>query len=44
VHWARTGGDPFTDFDFLLKEIKHLNDSAPSEAKSRGATSSLAKD
>ncbi|MCI0387996.1 MAG: redoxin domain-containing protein [Acidobacteria bacterium] len=26
VHWARHGGAPFTDFDFLLKEIKRLNE------------------
>ena len=25
VHWARSGGDPFTDFEFLFKEIKRLN-------------------
>ncbi|HEY7546843.1 MAG TPA: redoxin domain-containing protein, partial [Blastocatellia bacterium] len=25
VHWARTGGDPFMDFDFLSKEIQRLN-------------------
>jgi peroxiredoxin len=25
VHWARTGGSPFNEFDFLLKEIKRLN-------------------
>lgn len=27
VHWSRTGGSPFADFDFLLKEIGRLNDS-----------------
>jgi peroxiredoxin len=25
VHWARHGGAPFKDFDFLFKEIKRLN-------------------
>jgi peroxiredoxin len=25
VHWARTGGDPFTDIAFLLKEIGRMN-------------------
>jgi peroxiredoxin len=25
VHWARHGGEPFTDFDFLVKEIGRLN-------------------
>lgn len=25
VHWKRTGGDPFTDTDFLLKEVKRMN-------------------
>jgi len=28
VHWARSGGDPFTDWDFLTKEIRRM--SAPS--------------
>jgi peroxiredoxin len=28
VHWSRTGGSPFTEFDFLLKEIKRLNESS----------------
>ncbi len=25
VHWARLGGDPFTDYEFLLKELKRMN-------------------
>jgi len=25
VHWARNGGEPFKEFDFLLKEIQRLN-------------------
>jgi peroxiredoxin/tetratricopeptide (TPR) repeat protein len=25
VHWKRTGGDPFTDMDFLLKSLKRMN-------------------
>jgi peroxiredoxin len=25
VHWARTGGDPFTDFTFLEKELERMN-------------------
>lgn len=25
VYWARNGGEPFTQFDFLLKEIDRLN-------------------
>lgn len=25
VHWARTGGDPFMNFDFLFAEIARLN-------------------
>jgi peroxiredoxin len=44
VHWARTGGDPFTDFEFLLKEIKQLNDTAQSEPKGAGPANSPAKD
>lgn len=30
VHWKRTGGDPFTDMDFLVKELKRIN--APASA------------
>jgi peroxiredoxin len=26
VHWKRTGGDPFTDMDFLIKEVKRMNE------------------
>ena len=32
VHWSRTGGSPFTEFDFLIKEIERLNASTNSEA------------
>lgn len=28
VHWAQTGGDPFMDFNFLMKEIIRLNQTA----------------
>lgn len=28
VHWKRTGGDPFTDMEFLLKEVKRMNEPA----------------
>ena len=31
VRWARTGGAPFTDFDFLLKEIVRVNGMKNSE-------------
>ena len=33
VHWAQTGGDPFTDFNFLLKEIERLNRYVDGKAK-----------
>jgi len=26
VHWSREGGDPFADFDFLLKEAQRMNE------------------
>ena len=26
VHWARNGGEPFTNFDFLLQEIRRMNE------------------
>jgi hypothetical protein len=25
VHWARSGGAPFTDMDFLVKQIERMN-------------------
>ena len=25
VHWKRTGGDPFTDMEFLLESLKRMN-------------------
>ena len=25
VHWKRTGGDPFTDMEFLLQTVKRMN-------------------
>ncbi|MDX2177164.1 MAG: redoxin domain-containing protein [Candidatus Sumerlaeia bacterium] len=25
VHWKRTGGDPFTDIDFLIETLKRMN-------------------
>jgi peroxiredoxin len=25
VRWKRTGGDPFTNIDFLMKELKRIN-------------------
>ncbi len=28
IHWSRIGGDPFTDVDFLLKELARMNASA----------------
>ena len=33
VHWSRNGGDPFKDFDFLMKEIQRLSDDAPGKKK-----------
>jgi peroxiredoxin/tetratricopeptide (TPR) repeat protein len=29
VHWKRTGGDPFTNMDFLLQSLKRMNASPP---------------
>jgi hypothetical protein len=25
VHWARHGAGPFTDYDFLLKQLQRMN-------------------
>jgi peroxiredoxin/cytochrome c-type biogenesis protein CcmH/NrfG len=27
VHWARTGGEPFSKMDFLVKQLERMNDS-----------------
>ena len=35
VDWARSGGDPFTDFDFLMKEIRRLNAATAQVAAAR---------
>ena len=32
VHWAHLGGDPFMDFDFVLREIGRLNSPLPQSA------------
>lgn len=29
IYWKRTGGDPFSDTDFLLNELKRMNQPAP---------------
>jgi peroxiredoxin len=28
VYWARTGGEPFSDMDFLMKQLRRMNESA----------------
>jgi peroxiredoxin len=35
VDWARSGGDPFTDFDFLIKEIRRINAATSQVAAAR---------
>ncbi len=32
VHWKRTGGKPFADVDFLLKEVRRMNQKQPTQA------------
>jgi peroxiredoxin len=29
VHWARHGGGPFTDYDFLIAQLQRLNERLP---------------
>jgi peroxiredoxin len=36
VHWSRTGGSPFNEFDFLVKEIERLNNSTNLETAKSG--------
>ncbi len=36
VHWARQGGTPFTDIDFLLKEIPRMNQPVPGQQTAAG--------
>jgi peroxiredoxin/cytochrome c-type biogenesis protein CcmH/NrfG len=35
VYWARNGGDPFQDFDFLLKEVKRMEQMAADAGSKR---------
>jgi peroxiredoxin len=37
VHWKRTGGDPFTDVEFLMKSVKRMNE------EPKAASASLAR-
>jgi peroxiredoxin len=37
VRWARVGGDPFTDIDFLLAELDRLVKEEPATAAAQGA-------
>jgi peroxiredoxin len=32
VHWARTGGEPFSDMAFLVKQLERMNASARAES------------
>jgi peroxiredoxin len=32
VHWARHGSGPFTDYDFLIKQLQRLNEVKPPAA------------
>ncbi|HEY3835560.1 MAG TPA: redoxin domain-containing protein [Bryobacteraceae bacterium] len=34
VHWARNGGEPFSDMAFLVKQLERMNASASTKAKS----------
>ena len=37
IHWKRTGGDPFTDNEFLLKELKRMNEREhPTDVRAAG--------
>jgi peroxiredoxin len=38
VHWAQMGGAPFTEFDFLIKEIQRLNKSAGKNPAAENST------
>lgn len=43
VHWARTGGDPFMDFNFLLKEIRRLNGIVDPQTDAQPASSAASE-
>ena len=32
VHWARTGGEPFGDMTFLVKQLERMNQAARKES------------
>ena len=38
VHWAQMGGAPFTEFDFLIKEIQRLNKSTGKNPAAENST------
>jgi peroxiredoxin len=31
VHWARHGAGPFTDYDFLIKQLQRMNETSASK-------------
>jgi peroxiredoxin len=42
VHWAHNGGDPFADFEFLLKEITRLQQRRPAGSPAPAPTATAA--
>ena len=36
VHWARNGGEPFSDMAFLVKQLERMNHSTAPETASGG--------
>ena len=40
VYWARNGGDPFMDFDFLLKEIRRMEQTLSTAGEKAATTES----
>ena len=43
VHWAHNGGAPFKDFDFLIKEIRRLNEGLETETSREEAAKPVAR-
>jgi hypothetical protein len=35
VYWGRTGGEPFSDMAFLVKQLERINETARSTASAR---------
>lgn len=43
IHWARSGGEPFTDMAFLVKQLERMNKAANEERMQTGGTNASSR-